>query len=336
MQIFIELELPFCLYMKDDWYRVVVLDGAPAEPFHIHLSKFRRDKEKIEYTTFYGAEQIERGELWRDKHGTFRRNRALVVLPSSIRTFKNRDAFWVENAETICEYAVKAVNCLVEVYRYVTQDYYIPFVNQEEVANVFYVGLGTLTDGEIEVHYRNQMGYDARLTNTLPDYPHETCIEIQRMLDGKEQIPLYEELVMRARGLFEEGNARMSVVEIQTAFEVFAIGAVAVYYNKPENISKIKDVSKLDFASVSKIHLGRAIGKRFEPGQYNYDRWHSDTYLLRNKVVHQGYVPSLKEALDAVLAVENALDYLAGRPKEKSWLKMKPPTVVNEFFTGAD
>jgi hypothetical protein len=47
-------------------------------------------------------------------------------------------------------------------------------------------------------------------------------------------------------------------------------------------------------------------------------------------------VPSLEEALDAVLAVEHALDYLAGRPKEKSWLKMKPPTVVNEFFTGAD
>lgn len=178
------------------------------------------------------------------------------------------------------------------------------------------------------------MGYDARLTNTLSDYPDETCIEIQRMLDGKEQVPLYEELVMRARGLFEERNARMSVIEIQTAFEVFAKGAVAVYYSQPENIGKIKDVNELNFADIHKIHLGRATGKRFEPGQSDHDRWHSDTYLLRNRVIHQGYVPSLEEALDAVLAVEYALEYLAGRPKEKSWLKVKPPTVVNEFFTG--
>lgn len=116
MQIFIELELPFCLYMKDDWYRVMVLNSDPVEPFHIRLRKFRREKEKIDYTTFYGAEQIGRGELWRDKHGTFRRTRALVVLPSSVLTFKNRDAFWAENAGTICEYAVKAVNRLVVRY----------------------------------------------------------------------------------------------------------------------------------------------------------------------------------------------------------------------------
>jgi len=335
MQIFIELELPFCLYMRDDWYRVVVLDGDPLEPFHIHLSKFRRDKEKIGYTTFYGAERIGRGELWRDKHGAFRRTRALVVLPSSILTFKDRDAFWTENAGTICEYAVKAVNRLVEVYRYVTQDYYIPVINQEEVANVFQVGLGTLTDRELVEHYRKEMGYDTRLTNTLPDYPDETCIEIQRMLDGKEQVPLYEELVMRARGLFEERNARMSVIEIQTAFEVFAKGAVAAYCSQPENIGK-KDVSGVPFAKITKTYLGRATGKTFGPGQSDYDRWDSDAYRLRNRVVHEGYVPSLDEALDAVLAVEYALEYLAGRPKEKSWLKMKPPTVANEFFTGVD
>ena len=180
------------------------------------------------------------------------------------------------------------------------------------------------------------MGYEVRLTNTLPNYPDETCIEIQRMLDSKETVPLYEELIMRARGLFEERNARMSVIEVQTAFEIFARGTVSIYYSQPENVGKIKDVSKLDFASIAKDHLGVATGKRFKPGQSDYDKWHSDTYLLRNRVVHHGYMPSLDEALDAVLAVEYALEYLTGRPKEKSWLKMKPHTVVNEFFTGVD
>lgn len=336
MQIFIELELPFCLYVKDDWYRVLAPDGDPVEPFHIRLRKFRRDKEKIDYTTLYGAERIGRGELWRDKHGTFRRTRALVVLPSAVVTFKDSPAFWAENAWTICQYAVKAVNRLVEIYRYVTQDYYVPFVSQEEVANTFYVGLGTFTDGELAVGYRNRMGYDPRLTNTLPDYPEETSTEMQRMLDGTEQIPLYEEMIMRARSLLEEMNARMSVVEVQTAFEVFARSAVAVYYGKPENIGKIKDVTKLDFASIANSHLGKATNQRFQPGQSDHDRWRDATYLLRNRVVHQGYVPSLQEALDAVLAVEYALEYLTGRPKERSWPKTKPPTVVNEFFTGVD
>ena len=116
MQIFIEIELPFCLYLRDGWYRVVVSDGDHMEPFHIHLSKFRREKEKIDYTTFYGAEKIGRGELWRDKHGTVRRTRALVVLPHSVLTFNTRDAFWVQNAEKILEYSAKAINRLVEIY----------------------------------------------------------------------------------------------------------------------------------------------------------------------------------------------------------------------------
>ena len=48
------------------------------------------------------------------------------------------------------------------------------------------------------------------------------------------------------------------------------------------------------------------------------------------------YMPSLEQAIDAVLAVEYALENLAGRPKEKSRLKMKPPTAANDFFTRVD
>ena len=333
MQIFVEFELPFCLYIGDDWYHVEVLDGDPEEPFHIRLQKFRREKDKIDYKTFYGAEECDRGELWRDKHGRFRRTRALVVLPESIMKFEDRDVFWTENVATIFDYAVRAVSRLIEVYRYVTQDYYIPFIDQEEVMNEFCVGLCTYDAEKLVVHYQNQMGYDIRLTNTLPDYPDETCAEIKRLLHEKEQIPLYEELIMRARSLYEEENARMSVIEIQTAFEVFARGAVFFYYSQPGNINKINDASKLDFVSVAKIHLERATGRVFRPGQSDYDRWYGDTYLLRNKVIHQGYAPSLEEAIEAVLAVECALEYLVGRPKEKSWLKEKPLTIVNEFIT---
>jgi hypothetical protein len=63
MLVYIKLKLPFCLYLKDDLYTVVVPELGVSDHVFIYLSKFRRDKEKIDYATFWGAEFVARGEL---------------------------------------------------------------------------------------------------------------------------------------------------------------------------------------------------------------------------------------------------------------------------------
>jgi hypothetical protein len=153
------------------------------------------------------------------------------------------------------------------------------------------------------------------------------------MLSTAELIPLFEEFMMSSRSLLEERNWRAASIEVQTAFEVFVSEAIRNFYtNQGMSSGNISRIMKCGFMNLTKTHLGKATGKRFTNGETNFDRWHNDTYLLRNSVVHEGLMPSQQDAYNAVLGVEYALEYLIARPKEKFWPKVQPPTHVNEFI----
>lgn len=334
MNAFIKLNLPFCLYLRDGTYKLVVPDINTLDPISVILSKFRREKEKIDYVSFWRAEQAERGELWNDKYGTFRRTSVVIIFPSSVvQPLSEPEASYYEQLPSIIDAAVKIVNRLITVYRYVTRDTYIPIVQPDDINNVFTVGTCSLSpDGSIQGQGR-QSGVDYKLINTIPDYDEATHKEIGNWFSTGELIPLYEEFMMSARSLLQDSNWRASVIEAQTAFEAFVSDRVRQYYlGQGLSTADVEKKMKCGFASLSTTHLTKAVGKKFDIGKANYDRWHKDTYLMRNRVVHDGYSPLPQEAIAAVLGVEYALEYLVGRPKEKFWSKAKPVTVVNEFF----
>lgn len=334
MPVYLKINLPFCLYLRDGLYKIVVPDLHATDPVIILLSKFRRPIEKIDYKTFWQAELVGRGELWNDPYGTFRRTTAVVVLPPSVITSdlnSYRQGF-SDELEIIINSSVQAINRLLSVYRYVTNDTYMPYVKREDVTNTFQIGNCTINpDGTLSGNGR-EMGSETRLTNTRPDYDETIHTAINRLLTTVEAIPLYEEFMMSARSFLEHQSWRVAVIEVQTAFEVFVNETIRKYYLGRKPIRTVNEILQSNFKNLLRSHLPSVVGKSFNRGDTPYDRWNSNSYLLRNKVVHEGYNPTPNEAIEAVLGVEFALEYLIGRPKETFWPKRQPPTEVNEFF----
>jgi len=332
---YVKFKLPFCLYLKDGGYELVVPEFGVSDKTMIYLSKFRREQSKIDYVTGYGAERVGRGELWNDRSGIFRRTEVIVILPMSYVSFDIGTDLTTptDRIQPVFEAAVTAINRLIAVYRYVTQDTYIPLIKTEEVINTFQIGNCTVNADGALIGTGRDMINDFRLTNTRTDYDDAAHLDIQAMLVSGAIIPLHEEYIMNARAFLEEGNWRMAAIEAQTGFEVLVAYKIRDYYSSAgRSSSQINGILQSGFRNLISAHLPRATGKSFATGEPNYDQWYHDSYLLRNRVVHEGYSPKPQEAVDAVLGVECVLEYLIGRPKGKSWHKGKPPTVINEFF----
>lgn len=335
MPTYIKFKLPFCLYLQDGMYSVRVPELGTDDPVLIELSKFRREKEKIDYVTFWRAELVGRAELWNDRNGVFRRSSAIIIFPLSIipDDFDNVELRGRGDTELLIESTVKALNRLISIYRFVTGDTYIPILQATDIYNTFEFGRCIFSsDGSMSRHSR-QAGFDNRLTNTRPDYDNTTEQEIRNLLAKSDPIPLFEEFMMNARSLLDERNWRASAIEIQTAFEIFVASHVRNYYTGRRTPKTALDkIMKCGFMNLLTTHLNRATGKTFTRGQPHYDQWLNDTYLLRNKVVHEGYIPSQQEAYNAVIAVEQTLEYLLGRRPDKYWPQVQPPTQVSEFI----
>lgn len=177
MHAFIEFQLPFCLYLKREAYRLYLPEeDTTSEPFVLLLNKHHRQPEEIDFESMWGAEKIAKGELWQDKHGIFRRSIVRVILPRSIPLSSNPACIDKNAADTdpyfeifphsdlalIENISLAAINRLLDVYRFVTQDVYIPKnIRMEDISNTFYVGVCTVAEGRVSDYLCQQIGRDA-------------------------------------------------------------------------------------------------------------------------------------------------------------------------------
>ncbi|MBM7846283.1 hypothetical protein [Herpetosiphon giganteus] len=328
-------QLPFCLYLEDAWYTILVPELSNSETIEVKLTKFRRPKEKIDYKSFWGAEHVGRGELWNDKNGTFRRTEFVILFPPSIIVLGQslQNSYFGDDVDRIIDCTVTVLNRLIRIYRYVTQDTYIPFIDKTEIWNSFSYGVvSRSSEGQLQGNIRNA-GYDVNLVNTIQEYDHNIHHQISQMLITEDKIPLYEELLISARYYLSISNWRMACVEIQTCFEVFVSEIVREYYvKKGKTLNQITNILDCGLKNLIKDHMNKVLSKQFDTNNPIYNDWLNKTYNIRNKIVHEGYQVAYEEAIESILAVEESLEYLIQRPKQKSWTKGRPIVNVNEFI----
>ena len=231
------------------------------------------------------------------------------------------------------EVAVTTLNRLIEIYRFVTEDTYIPIIQVIEIYNSFKIGTCFL-NSENKIQYSGrESGFDNRLTNTRGNYDKNIHDQIGQRISNEQLIPLFEQIMINTHFQLRNNNWRTAIIEVQTAFEVFVMHHIRVHYLKNGyEETKVDRIMKCGLINLINDHLQKITGKEFAKDQTNYDSWYDDTYMMRNRIVHNGEQPTKEEAIQAILGVEKAFTYLVNRPEKKFWPNSQPQTVVNEFI----
>jgi len=309
--------LPFSLYLPYGHYEVTVSQVNDGRPALIQLDKRTRRPEIA-----FGMVPPGKGEKWRDAGGKFRYSTAIVWMPYTDEiTFDLRH--WVDFAhrEQYALYALQYLNRLVRVYRFVTADYYIPRLSMEDVDSYFGVGLADTASTRPKMEWL-PMGRGEPNVNLLPDKPPSQLREIRKMLLSEAPIPDEEELLMSARALLDSGSPRLAVLDAQTAFEVIVKRLVATHYRGLGSTNEeIQDILECGFSNLLDHHLSPKL-ERFDKGMPVRDDYWAKAYIPRCDLVHGEKTDiTHEEAEQAIRSVEEALEYLTGRPRAKT----RPP-----------
>lgn len=313
--------LPFCVYLPYDHYEVRMASLNSGRPALIQL-----DKKARRHEAHFPILSPGRGEMWRDRRGTFRYSSAVVYMPYSDAAQPDLDRMLqFMPSRTYLMYALAYVNRLLRVYRLVTGDYYVPTLAMEDVEHYFGLGIADTQSQPVRAVW-TPMGRGEPEVNLLPDKPPEQVCEIRNMLRTEAQIPQEEELLMSARDLLDTSSPRLAVVEAQTAFEVAVTRLVAEQY-RDKGLSKEQIEEKLEcgFKNLLADHISPKVA-RFREGMPVYDEYWSRTYVPRCELVHGDRLDiSEEEAEQAIRSVEFALEYLTGRPHDRIWPPEQPP-----------
>jgi hypothetical protein len=145
----------------------------------------------------------------------------------------------------------------------------------------------------------------------------EIVAEIRDLLKDGSQLPIYRVLMNSALNYIWRGQYRLVPVEANTAFESF-IPEIIHLLDTSVDRGKLKDlyskVAKLeDILSAALVRSNHdSISWFSNPRdrwktltQSELQKWHDDCYLMRNKVIHEGYNEVTRQ--EAIRAYESSL-----------------------------
>jgi hypothetical protein len=145
---------------------------------------------------------------------------------------------------------------------------------------------------------------------------------------------LSEEIMISARKNFKEGFYRETVIYAQTSIETFfSVLFVTILLQEGKSFAEAEALREnTPFISLIKKEFHSRLGGawKVDDARMRVGVWHRDTYILRNKVAHGGYLPSFEETQNALRASIDLRSYVVALIKAK---KKKYPTLQPYFAT---
>ncbi|MHC1781460.1 MAG: hypothetical protein AB9891_01635 [Anaerolineaceae bacterium] len=151
----------------------------------------------------------------------------------------------------------------------------------------------------------------------------EVISEIRSLLRDGTSLPIYRELLISAQNNIWRGQYRLVPVEANSAFESF-VPKIIFLLDKTVNRTELKDL----YSKLLKLEEVLSIALRSSSNsevawftlpadgwktliQSELLNWYSDCYLLRNKVIHEGYNKVTNdEAKKSYTATISAINYI--------------------------
>ena len=262
-------------------------------------------------------------EISHDIFGYAGRTQFSVVIDEEINV--NSDNWknsFVENESGFIDLALMAVNRMLEVYRDRDRnnlDEKSFHIIQLVKADIYDLRLSALDEklNEIEGPVIRMPAFHRVGFGAAVERKPEIVAEIRDLLKDGSPLPIYRELMNSALNYIWRGQYRLVPVEANTALESF-IPEIIHLLDASIKREELKDL----FAKVVKLEdiLSAAL-VRSNSGSISWftkppdgwktltqselQKWHADCYLLRNKVIHEGYNKVTRQ--EAIRAYESSL-----------------------------
>jgi hypothetical protein len=262
-------------------------------------------------------------EISHDIFGYAGRTKFSVVIDLEIDiSCTNWKNTFCDNEALYIKMSLSSVNRFLEVYR--DQDknglgeksfHIIPLV-KSDLYNFRLVAIdeqfNEVEDFAIMMPAFHRMGF-----GTAVQREPEITNNIKMLLKSGNSIPIYKDLLYSALNYIWRGQYRLAPVEANTAFENFLpeiIYRIDQNFNRSEILNLYDKLIRLQgILSLKLINSGYSSVAWFTNPptgwktlhQQELKTWYDDCYLLRNKVIHEGYNGVSKE--DAVKAYEGAI-----------------------------
>lgn len=315
-------DLRYNLHLPPSHYEVSLSVAKRTAVSLVQIQSWRRktDREGL----LVPEEQVEK---YVDREGTFLYTSVIVYLPIRApdpETNQDRDKVW----EQVCKrhqmllgQAILVINRMLSIYRFETGEYHIrPLAGDNTwfdhaLALVFLDYIQPNGDAEATILYQEY--FDSyRIGPVKPPVPADTQTRFQKKLISDFQVPLWEDLILNAYDFLDQGNNRLTIIEVEVAFE-----AALLYIfekHRPDNRAfKINSPGKM----MKNRRFQQALiksGKKWDKDSELYQEWRSKVWNVRNGIVHGNMRDvshhTAKSALDVV---EDNLEYLLDRAKTR-------------------
>jgi hypothetical protein len=324
--IAVEFVAPFRIYLPDRFFTVTTGDGA-AEVKAIPLPPQRHDGG----VGVHGA----RVEIPHDLFGYAGRTKFCLILDEEVDISSHNWKSEIANRDhAIRDLGIRYANRVLEVYRDRDRDglgeesfHVVPLVRAD---------LSRIRICVVDEHLNEYPDFvitwptfSAVGTGGAVDRDAAVIADIDAMLKSGDAIPVQRELVSSAQNHLWRSVYRLVPVEANTAFESF-IPEMITKIDPAANITPLQDLySKLfklqDVLSTALSAAGLGTVSWFSAPSGGWKTltdqklaaWHSDCYLLRNRVIHEGYSAvtqsEAQASLDAMLVARQYIEDEAKR-----------------------
>lgn len=229
---------------------------------------------------------------------------------------------WLKNLNgregRIIRAAVDQVNQFLEVYRASLGYYWIRGVSPSEVV---YFMRTTVSKNE-DTYDHGTMYPGSALTpgtSTIDEKAHNT---IEARLDTEHKVPITISLRLDAQDKLDLGEYRLAVITAGTMFEAFLkeglkdlMAAQGMSDDEIESVF-VDDGDYTSITTLAKETVPKTIHFDFKETD-RFEAWDEETRKMRNRVVHEGYVPSEDEARAAYEAAADAVEFLTDKMVER-------------------
>lgn len=315
-RVAVELVGPYRIYLPERFFKVNSLSKSSlvrAVPYIPEEQKANPPHTKIEIT--------------HDIFGYAGRT-AFTVIHNEAVDIDSED--WkkeiVEKTDYWWGLSIEAINRVLSVYRDkdVTRD-------GKESYHIVPLVMGDFMKHQITVvdeHFNKVPKFAIYLTapvgvaqGSAVDRSPKVISDIEDALKGTVAIPTWSELLSSAKNHAWRGMYRLAPVEANTSFESFisiALMNVAPHLTLPTTATLYTKMTELDKALQTKsANAGKTHSSWFSAPpdgwktltQTDLCAWHSECYMLRNKVIHEGYntVTSgeAEKSIDATLKAQS-------------------------------
>lgn len=284
--VVVGFSVPCCLYLPDGVYKVLVQAAGYTLTNQIELKRGQRRLSEAG-SLFRALATANDTHKFADRRGVFCYSSILIYMPAvGVDSLINIDKAWElieDNHFWYHDLAILSFNRLVEIYRFSTGECHIkPLTGRDLWFDFNFFVL------------RNQRPPQAitlplyHTNNVLPatvEIPESVFGDIREKLVTNFSLPLSEELLLNVYDLIDQGNYRLAIIEVETAYEAALYELLRNHFGDKLNVKNYSDPRNLikDKPFQAVMHSKH---KHFDLTDDRHKKWDKYVWDVRNGLVH--------------------------------------------------